>query len=203
MGLYKNLKEALLTPNDVTTLKLKITRGELPQELFCFTYMEELFLEGSGKLIPPAHFEGFENLKRLTLRGFDLSDMIHRLWEIPNLDNLKIIDGNLTRLFLPLGQYRSLRFLTIKNTPLEEIPMEISLLPNLQELTVIETPIQKLPVGLLDLKELRRLNLDNNQLSTLPDWLKKHSSLKAMSIDNNPINDDEKERIEREFNLWF
>ncbi len=203
MGLYKNLKDALLVPNDVTTLKLKITKGKIPEELFCFSYLEELFLEGSGKLASPAHFEGFENLRRITLKGFDLSEIIQRLWEIPELENIKIIDGKLTRLLLPLANYPALKFLTIKNTELEEIPMEISQLVNLQELTIIESPINKLPVGILDLKDLKRLNLDNNQLSTLPDWLKKHSSLKALSLDNNPLSEDEKDRLQREFNLWF
>lgn len=203
MGLYKNLKDALLAPHDVTTLKLKITHGKLPEELFCFTYLEELFLEGSGILKTPAHFEGFENLKRLTLKGFDLQEIIQRLWEIPHLENIKIIDGKLDRLLLPLAPYYPLKFLTIKNTSLEEIPLEISHLSNLQELTVIETPIHKLPVGLLELTHLRRLNLDNNKLTTLPDWLKNHKTLKALSLDNNPLSEDEKERLEREFHLWF
>lgn len=203
MGIYKNLKDALLLPNDVTTLKLKINRGHLPQELFCFTYLEELFLEGSGTIHPPAHFEGLENLKRLTLKGFDLQDSIQRFWEIPTLNNLKIIDGKLERLLLPLSNYSALEFLTIKNTGLEEIPMEISHLVNLQELTVIENRVHKLPVGIMDLTGLKRLNLDNNQITYLPDWLKNHPSLKAMSLDQNPLSEEEKERIEREFHLWF
>lgn len=203
MGLYKNLKDALSNSNDVTTLKLKINKGLIPQELFCFNYLEELFLEGSGVLIPPAHFEGFENLRRLTLKGFDLTEMIKRLWEVPELENLKIIDGKMERLLLPLAPYRHLKFITIKNTGLIELPLEISHLVNIQEMTVVENQIETLPASILDLKDLRRLNLDHNKIKTLPNWFKKHQSLNALSIDGNSFTVEEKERIEREFNLWF
>jgi len=202
MKLYKRLNEALKESNDVRALKLTIKSEELPQELFHFPNLEELYLEGQCTQLPDLTMK-WEKLKTLSLKFPHFKDEPSSLFKLPSLMNLKLIQTPLKMFLLPLGYtVAPLTSLTMRECGLKFLPEEIGTLNALIEMNVSQNKLSELPHTFKELTRLKRLNLDHNLFKKFPDLLKYNKDLSHLSIDFNNFDEDEKARIQRDFHIW-
>lgn len=201
MKLYKNLNLALKERSNVLALKLTIKGGNFPDDIFNLPNLSELYLDGDCKNFPTKIF-GLNELKILSIKWPSFSGNLSSLFQLPKLENLKIIETPLKLLHLPLGHSISpLKSLTLKDCGLSHLPEEISILSLLSEINLSGNQLEELPFSIIDLKKLKRMNLDHNLFKFFPDNIKKNSMISHLSIDNNLFSEEEKERIQREFHI--
>jgi leucine-rich repeat protein SHOC2 len=201
MKLYKNLKSALKDRQEVHALKLTLQDEDFPFEILDFPNLLELYLDGSCKNFPQ-NLHGLKELKILSLKWSSFSGDLSLIFHLPNLENIKIIETPMTFLRLPLGHsVAPVKSLTIKNCGLLTLPEEISILSELNELNLSGNELKSLPFSIVELKKLKRMNLDQNNISVFPDHIRRNTSLSHLSIDQNQFSEEEKERIQREFNI--
>lgn len=200
MKLITNLKAALKNPT--TTKYLKIDIGEsIPEELHSLSFLEELHLSGNFKNCN-LDFTQFSHLKFLIIHSPELNSFPHDVLRGPSLINLKVIEGKFNSLSLPLEIVSPLKSLTIKNTELRDLPLEFGQFTQLVELNLAGNKLKSLPPSFEELVKLSRLNIDNNCFEMLDNVLKRCPSLRHLSCDGNPFSEEEKYRIQREFNLF-
>jgi leucine-rich repeat protein SHOC2 len=202
MTLHKSLTTALKVRETVSALKLTIREGHLPIELFHFPQLQELYLDAPNLTDVSINLAAFSQLKVFQLRAPQLKGSMVELFRLPKLENLKAIDTPLHPLRLSLGGSRApLKFLTLKSCGLRELPIEFGELTTLEEIYLPQNQLTTLPITFSDLTKLKRLNLDSNHLALFPSILSKLPHLKHVSMDHNLFNEEERERIEREFHL--
>jgi Leucine-rich repeat (LRR) protein len=202
MTLYKNLNTALKERENVSQLKISVKDSKFPMELLDFPNLTELYLEGECEKLPD-QLNGWSRVKILSVKWTNFKGDLSPLFSLPCLENLKIIETPMKRFLLPLGKVAApLKVLNVKSCGLEVLPEEISMLTQLTELALPHNALTRLPHSFSDLRYLKRLNLDANSFSNFPDFIKKMKTLSHLSIDGNKFSDDEKDRIQREFNIW-
>jgi len=176
--MFKNFKSALKNPKLVHSMKLESKELLFPDEMQTLIYLQELHIKS----------EKVENYVVV--------------FKLPLLKICKFIQTPLNNLSLPLGHISSpLKFLTLKDCKLSTLPEEIGMFSELEELNLSGNTLSELPYSMRDLKNLRRLNLDSNNFVNFPDLIKNLPRLHHLSIDNNNFSDEEKARVQREFNL--
>ncbi|MBY0515837.1 MAG: hypothetical protein K2P81_02935 [Bacteriovoracaceae bacterium] len=199
---YKNLKKALLEREQVQILKITLQEKKLADELFCFPQLKELYLDAPNLESWPHDLSGWSQLKVLQLKAPHLKDSLTTLFELPNLENLKTNETPLEPLRLPLGGIRSpIRFLTLKEAGLKNLPEEFGEFKNLEDLSLAKNKLSSLPQSVKFLSQLKRFNLDQNEFKIFPDLLANLTNLKHLSIDNNQFSQEEKDRIQRVHHL--
>lgn len=201
MKLYKNLATAVKESNEVVALKISLSGGKFPTELFMFPNLQELYLEGDCEDFPKIG-QPWGQLRILSLKWPHFKGDLSQVLSLPKLENLKIIETPLSRITLPLGRISSpLKSLTMKGCGLPELPEEISMLQEVTEMNLTGNNLTTLPASFPAMGKLKRLNLDNNLFSVFPDVIGKMKALSHLSIDGNKFSDEEKARIQRLFNL--
>lgn len=201
MSLYKSLSSALKDKEDVTGLKINL-KGSFPKEVLEFPNLNELYLEGDCSKLPD-DISGLNNCKIISVKWPSFSGDLSALFSLKKLENLKIIETPMKRFLLPLGIVAApLRTLNVKSCGLEMLPEEISMLTQLYEMSLPNNKLSRLPESFFELQLLKRLNLDSNSFKKFPDVIKKMKSLSHLSFDSNLFPEEEKERIQREFNIW-
>jgi Leucine rich repeat len=199
MKLYKTLKSALEEPEEVEALKITLTSKEFPPEIFFFENLEEIYLDGACEVFPKIGTP-WKRVKVLSIKFPQFQGDLSALFNLPTLENLKILETPQKRIILPLGHLTSkIKSLTLKNCSLESLPEEFSMLSELTELNLSGNALTALPHSFVDLKKLKRLNLDSNSFEKFPDLIKKMPALSHLSIDLNKFSEEEKARIQREF----
>lgn len=202
MKLYKNLNAALKEPAEVLALKVTLKNQNEFDQILNFVNLRELYLEGDCEFLP-AHFP-WKDLKIISLKFNHFKDQVTPLFSLPKLENLKVIETPIKNVLLPIGHSVSpIKILTLKDCAIESLPEEISMFIELRELYLPKNKLKTLPVSFQFLKNLKRLNLDSNDFSKFPDIIQKLKNLSHLSIDNNHFSEDEKARIQREFNIWL
>ncbi len=200
--MFKNLKSALEERESVTALKLNLKDGALPAELFHFPHLRELYLEAPSLLDLPDDISGWSELTLLQLRAPAFKGSLAPLFHLPKLGNLKTAETPLHPLRLAIGGSKApLRFLTLKDAGLKSLPEEFGELATIEELHLPGNLLKSLPVSFVELKKLKWINLDSNELEVFPEVLAKLPQLKHLSLDGNSFPEEEKERIQRKFNL--
>jgi len=200
--MFKNLKSALEERESVTALKLSVKDKNLPEELFHFPHLRELYLEAPALTELPSDMNAWRELTLLQLRAPGFKGSLAPLFHLPKLTNLKTAETPLHPLRLAIGGTKApLRFLTLKDAGLQSLPEEFGELSTIEELHLPGNLLKSLPASFADLKKLKWINLDGNELEVFPEVLAKLPLLKHLSIDGNSFSEVEKERIQRKFNL--
>lgn len=203
MKLFRTLKAAMEDPDNVEALKLDIKDGKFPPELLMLNNLKELYLEGNCTDIPKIS-QPWPELRLLSVKWPNFTGDLSKLMALPTIENMKIIETPQKRVILPIGsKLKNLKSLTFKNCGLEILPEEITIFSELTELNLSGNELSKLPLSFIDLKSLKRVNLDSNKFSKFPDSIKSMPTLSHLSIDNNLFSEEEKSRIQREFNIWL
>jgi Leucine-rich repeat (LRR) protein len=202
MKLYKSLSSALEERDEVQALKLNLKEEKFPDEILNFPHLVELYLDGFCTQFTTRDLP-WNSLKTISIKWEHFKGDLSRLFMLPALENIKIIDTPLKSFLLPLGHAASpLKSLTLKSCGLKSLPEEMSMLWQLVELNLSGNTLSSLPYSFIDLRYLKRLNLDFNHFSDFPDSIRKMPALSHLSIDNNRFSEEEKERIQREFHIW-
>jgi len=150
---FKDLKEALKTPEKVTHLKLiKKKYTKFPLGILKFT-----------------------NLKSLDLSKNELDSIPKEISQLINLEVLKLNKNNFIWFPLEICTLNSLEELSLNNNELENIPKEIVNLDNLIKLDLWSNNITKFPEELTQLVKLKTLDL---RMIEIPE--KKQYELKEM-----------------------
>lgn len=200
--MFKNLKSALEEREAVTALKISVKEKALPSELFHFPNLRELYLEAQALTDLPDTVSAWSELALLQLRAPAFKGSLAPLFHLPKLTNLKTAETPLHPLRLAIGGAKApVRFLTLKDAGLESLPEEFGDLATIEELHLPGNLLKNLPASFADLKKLKWINLDGNELEVFPDVLAKLPLLKHLSLDGNSFSEEEKERIQRKFNL--
>ncbi len=199
--LFKNLKQALAEREQVTGLKLSLKEKKLPDELFVFPNLRELYLDASELTELPHELE-LPKLQLLQLKAPKFKNSLTAVFNLPSLENLKTLETPLYPLRLSLGHTLApLRFVTLKDAKLKELPFEFGDLKTLEELHLPNNLFTDLPLSFKALQKLKRLNLDHNKFERFPEILTHLKGLKHLSLDSNPFPELEIERIQREHHI--
>lgn len=202
MKLYKNLTAALKERDEVEALKVTLTGAQFPSELLMLTNLRELYLEGDIEDFPRIG-SPWSKLRTLSLKWPSFKGELSGVFGLPSLTNLKIIETPLRTLKLPLGHIQApIKSLTLKSCSLAELPEEVAMLGTVEELNLSGNDLSALPKSFPLFTRLKRLNLDSNSFSRFPDEIRSMKALSHLSIDGNLFDEDEKARIQREFNIW-
>ncbi len=201
MKLFKSLPKNPEDFKELYALKLKIKTSELPSDILLIPELRELYLEGICEHLKIDE-HSFLKLKKLSIHFPDFKDNLSEVFGLSELENLKIIETPLKKIRFPIGKRLSpLKSLTLKKTQLSELPLEISMLSMLEELSLIQNDLTTLPDSIKDLKNLKRLNLDQNKFTTFPKVILEIPHLTHLSVDGNLFSEEEKERIQREYQI--
>lgn len=199
--LFKNLKQALSDRESVTGLKLSLKEKNIPEELFVFPNLRELYLDASELTELPNQLE-WPRLQLLQLKAPKFKNSLGAVFNLPLLENLKTLETPLYPLRLSLGHtIAPLKFVTLKEAKLKELPLEFGDLKTLEELHLPNNLLTDLPLSFKALQKLKRLNLDHNSFERFPEILTHLTGLKHLSIDSNPFPEHEIERIQREHHI--
>ena len=134
---YKDLKEALKTPDEV--LFLKLTRKKYSKF--------------------PMDILKFKNLKSLDLSKNKLDSIPVEISQLSKLEELKLNKNKFVFFPVEICELNSLEKLGLNNNDLENIPKEIANLDNLVYLDLWSNLITDFPVELKQLVKLKRLDL--------------------------------------------
>lgn len=95
------------------------------------------------------------------------------------------------------GVFKNLRSLTIIKTPIEYLPNSFGELTNLGFLDLSNNRLKSLPDSFTNLTMISNLNLSNNQFTEIPTVLWALKELTDLNLSNNPLNDEEKNIIQK------
>ena len=184
--MFKNLKSALEERESVTALKITIKDATLPEDIFHFPQLRELYLEAPALKDLPHDISGWSALALLQFRAPAFKGSLAPLFHLPKLTNLKTAETPLHPLRLAIGGSKApLRFLTLKDAGLKTLPEEFGELTTIEELHLPGNLLQALPESFKQLTRLKWINLDGNELKTFPEVLTKLPQLKHLSLDGN------------------
>lgn len=202
--IYKNMKEALVAPEKVEYLHLKVNKNaenfnqfcansarfmnlrklvienphglqlKLPTEIWNHTKMEYLLLDGFMGE-PLNGLERLTNLKFLSLDGFALKTFPAQVFALKKLVVLDLSMNLIAQLPAEIAQMKALRELELTNNCFIEIPSEIALLPDLEYFTMNNADFAgPLPVG--------TTNMCLNSFSRFPELFGSMKKLKHVGI---------------------
>jgi Leucine-rich repeat (LRR) protein len=201
MKLFKALPKNQDELSEVYALKFKVKSKDFPQEIFLIPELKELYLEGVCENFHLRE-QAFLKLKKLSVHFPFLENQLTDLFGLSELENLKIQETPVRKILFPIGRKLApLKSLTLKKTQLTELPLEISMLSELEELSLSQNELSALPDSLQDLTKLKRLNLDQNKFKFFPEIILKIPHLSHLSLDGNLFSENEKERIQRKYQL--
>lgn len=134
--IYNSLEEALVNPDEVYVLKLKVKNGEVPTELFTLTNLQSLEMR-SGKITAlPPEMANLKNLQKLDLSKNKLAGIPFVIFELTHLTHLH------------LGQ-----------NPITQVPDAISKLDELVVLDLWSTEVPRLPLSIKEMTSLQVIDL--------------------------------------------
>jgi leucine-rich repeat protein SHOC2 len=137
-------------------------------------------------------------LELMQLKAPKFKNSLSAIFNLPKLVNLKTLETPLYPLRLSLGHtVAPLRFVTLKEAKLKELPLEFGELKSLEELHLPNNLLTDLPASFKSLHNLKRLNLDHNKFERFPEVLAQLPRLKHLSLDYNGFSEQEIERIQR------
>lgn len=195
---FKNLAEALATPEEVTKLNLgMVSEGEVePLE-------EATASDTSLKHLPPA-FGSLINLKELQICGLEvLEELPEEIGNLKKLESIVIDNGNGFQMNISLPEtianLENLRVLRLygaldvtgkegeNSEPVlaKELPQALGALEKLEVLDIGRNGLTEVPPQVASLAKLVTLNLDFNEIKDLPEFVGNLKNLKHLRINSN------------------
>ena len=184
------------TPQDTQFVHdLKIPQalaGELPTLSARFKHVGSLMIKGSGSPMGSTAFiDSFPALKILDIDNVMLGDIPPSVLNLPELDILGLPRCSIT--LTPtsteaLNGMKSLRYLSLDHNPLGQ-PPDLSRLPDLRHVSLKNTGLAQVPLELLGNPPRQTVNLSANAIDQLPEELFSLPSSFTSSLDlsGNPL----------------
>ncbi|MEE6463592.1 hypothetical protein FKM82_005964 [Ascaphus truei] len=142
---------------------------KVPEQLKHLKSLQRLHLFGNKITeIPPAVFDGLENLISLNLNNNLLKQLPSEIRNLKLLENLSVNHNQLKEVPKELCTLQHLCELHLTNNHLETLPEELGYMTNLKELLVSRNKLIGLPEGLGKLKKLKILDVAGNEIRAFP-----------------------------------
>jgi Leucine-rich repeat (LRR) protein/serine/threonine protein kinase len=153
----------------------KFLGQELPQ-------LEEVSLTSKGYQL-----NANQQVVGLGLYQMGLTEVPREVWQLTQLQVLRLMNNYLTQLPPEIGQLTQLQKLGLGNNQLTQLPPEIGQLTQLQKLGLLFNQLTQLPPEIGQLTQLQELWLMDNQLTQLPPEIGQLTQLQELYLDNNPL----------------
>ena len=134
--------------------------------------LETLELIGAGELVLPSELANLDNLRRLNLTGYDNTSVPGVVFELNGLDTLDLQLGELRKFQVPADvAWPELSRFFISESSLEARNISMGPLVSLEVLTIRVSPLGNLPPDILRQTQLRSLDLTFSELTSVDrDW---------------------------------
>jgi hypothetical protein len=178
------LKEGKLS--GLTRLDLSCELTEFPREIFNLAdSLEILNLTGNRLSSLP---DDLGRLHQLRILFCSENEFTHLPAAIGGCPSLSMIGFKANRIATidPAALPPSLRWLTLTDNCIREVPASIGRCPKLQKLLLSGNRLQTLPPELAECQELELLRLAANDFFTLPEWLLEMPRLCWLALAGNP-----------------
>lgn len=148
---------------------------------FCFVF------SGCAWFAPRDVQKADSSTKSLNLNRKDLRTIPDEVFELKDLEELRLFQTNLTEISPRIGELKNLKKLYIGRNELRTLPKEIGELHDLEVLFIHFNEIDSLPSSIKGLKKLEHLKIDNNNLKRLPDEIGALPNLKTLTVQFNEL----------------
>ena len=122
------------------------------------------------------------DLKRLEIEGMKLNKVPVGIFELRNLEVLKLSNQKIAKIPANIKKLTKLKELRLAQLQLEELPDIFEHLPELMILDVGHNNLHRLPNSIRFLKKLKYLNISGTNIVKLPDWMATLPSLKNLRL---------------------
>jgi Leucine-rich repeat (LRR) protein len=172
----KNLKQLVLTDNNLTLKNLRIKANNTLQCLYLRRNKIEIIPDAIGNLTA---------LKKLSFNYNDISEVHDGLGRLQNLEELSFYQNKLTSIPKSLYLLRNLKVIDLYYNQIEKIDDHISNLSNLEILYAANNRIFSLSENIGELSKLRELYIHHNRISYFPTSISRLTSLKVLRFNDN------------------
>lgn len=130
---FTSIEEALKNPEDVYVMKLKVKKGEIPEQLFDLPYLHVLDLK-RGKITQlPEDFKRLKHLVSLDLGRNKLAHFPPVLLEMTQLEVLRMGKNDIDRVPEEIVRMTELEVLDLWSTQVVRLPLVIAEMESLRE----------------------------------------------------------------------
>ncbi|XP_013402945.1 leucine-rich repeat and death domain-containing protein 1-like [Lingula anatina] len=136
----------------------------------------------------------YHGLKKLKLRGKELSDLPYEVFSLLELEVLDLSPERQSCLayrlsYVPpeIGRLVNLKVLMLDTNDLREIPPQIALLRNLERIALSNNSLSQLPAEFSNLKSLKSLHIANNEFVDIPLEVCELEDLEFLDFSDNQI----------------
>lgn len=180
IGLLKNLSSLSITGSEL---------AELPKSLAKLEKLRKFYLWRSPKIrVLPASLSQLPNLEHISIYWGNTSDLTAFNTGFEALKEFGISESPLDKQsVLPIFQLNNLVKLSITESQLATIPIEILNLKHLNSLVLTKNKLEEIPAFITKLTALDTLNFEENQITEFPAFLSKMPSIKHLRWKDNPF----------------
>ena len=197
----KNLKQLVLSDNNLTLKHLKLKQNNTLQCLYLRRNKVEVLPDAIGNLtalkklsfnyneISEVH-DGISRLKNLEELSFYQNKLISIPKSFYELRNLKVIDlyyNQIEKIEDPISNLKNLEILYAANNRIFSLSDNIGYLTNLRELYIHHNRISYFPASLSRLTSLRVLRFNDNYFAAFPDQILSLKNLENLDISRNRL----------------
>lgn len=130
---YNSLSEALQTPGGVYVLRLKVRKGEVPDDLYKLKNLHRLTLKRGKIEALPEGFSRLGNLVEVDLSSNNFNHIPRVLFDMPQIEILRLGKNKISQIPKEITRMKNLRVLDLWSTQVAQIPLFLAEMPNLSE----------------------------------------------------------------------
>ena len=172
----KQLKQLVLTDNNLTLKNLKIKPNNSLQCLYLRRNKIEVLPEAIGNLTA---------LRKLSFNYNEISEVQDGIARLQNLEELSLYQNKLTSIPKSFYELRKLKIIDLYYNQIEKIEDDISNLRNLEVLYAANNRIFSLSENIGELSSLKELYLHHNRISYFPTGISRLTALRVLRFNDN------------------
>jgi Leucine-rich repeat (LRR) protein len=172
----KNLKQLVLTDNNLTLKNLELKQNNTLQCLYLRRNKIEILPDAIGNLTA---------LKKLSFNYNEIREVHDGLARLQNLEELSLYQNKLTSIPNSLYQLKNLKVIDLYYNQIEKIDDPISNLTNLEILYAANNRIFSMSENIGQLSNLKELYIHHNRISYFPTSISRLTSLKVLRFNDN------------------
>ncbi len=172
----KNLRQLVLSENNLTLDNLNVKRNET---------LQTLYIRRNKITTVPGAIGNFTALKKLSFNYNEISSISDDLSNLKNLEELSLYQNKLTAIPPSVYQLTNLKVIDLYYNRIEKIEDQIRNLDKLEVLYLANNRIHILSENIGALSNLRELYLHHNRISYFPSSLGNLSKLKVLRFNDN------------------
>jgi len=175
--------------------------SEIPDEICELTKLKDLRINSNTIAEVNPRILCLNNLQHLDLSNNDIKQLPTSIGDLYQVEEMYVNNNKLENLPPEIAKMSSLKELNASNNNITTLPKEIGKLEKLEKIDLSHNQLTVLPDEITELDNLQEINIESNQLKTLPAEMEQMPELKYVEFENNEFSEEEKARIEKEFDL--